>query len=536
MRRLRDSRFAAKLIVGATLALEAAPAVGQAIGESAQLRPSILEQTESAGAAATNDPNPRRPNEATPFFGSPPGIGAGTTGFISTGRHKKTPVPKPQRSPVGNAASAPGGTPPGAPGLRKPPQLERHGVPDVEPVPTQWPSPPFVPPTRRAVVDPSPFAPLGLRVGEFVLRPAIELTAGYDSNPPRQNAPKGAGEMIVAPELTARSDWDRHALNVDIHGTYTAFDESFSTSPSRLDRPTLDSRVSGRVDVSSADRVDLESRLLVSTDNPGSPNVQAGLAKLPIVTTLGGTFGYAHDFNRFEISTKTTVDRSVYQDSILTDGTSSSNDDRNFNQYAEILRGSYELLPGVKPFVEAALDSRVHDVEIDRTDADRDSTGRTIQAGTTFQLTGKLAGEAALGQTQREYKDPTLPNVSGLVYNASLVYAATPLTTMKLTAVSSTGELIVPGASGVLRRDFGFEIDHDFRRWLTGVVKFGYGADSYFGLERFDDRYTAGAALTYKLTRTVYLKGEFRHEWLRSTVAAANYDANIALLTVRLQR
>ena len=46
----------------------------------------------------------------------------------------------------------------------------------------------------------------------------------------------------------------------------------------------------------------------------------------------------------------------------------------------------------------------------------------------------------------------------------------------------------------------------------------------------------AGATLTYKLTRTVWLKGEFRHEWLRSTVSGADYDANIALLTVRVQR
>jgi hypothetical protein len=107
---------------------------------------------------------------------------------------------------------------------------------------------------------------------------------------------------------------------------------------------------------------------------------------------------------------------------------------------------------------------------------------------------------------------------------------------MKLTAVSTTGELIVPGASGVLRRDFGIEIDHDFRRWLTGAVKFGYGADSYFGLDRFDNRYSAGATLTYKLTRTVWIKGEYRHDWLRSTVDGVNFDANIALLTVRLAR
>ena len=38
-----------------------------------------------------------------------------------------------------------------------------------------------------------------------------------------------------------------------------------------------------------------------------------------------------------------------------------------------------------------------------------------------------LPGEVSLGQTQREYRDPSLPNVSGLVYDSSLIYAATPL-------------------------------------------------------------------------------------------------------------
>jgi hypothetical protein len=102
--------------------------------------------------------------------------------------------------------------------------------------------------------------------------------------------------------------------------------------------------------------------------------------------------------------------------------------------------------------------------------------------------------------------------------------------------VSTTGELIVPGASGVLRRDFTWEADHDFRRWLTGAVKFAYGADSYFGLDRFDNRYVVGAMITYKLSRELWLRGEYRHEWLRSTDATANYNADVVLATLRLQR
>ena len=52
----------------------------------------------------------------------------------------------------------------------------------------------------------------------------------------------------------------------------------------------------------------------ISTDNPGSPNLQAGLAKLPVFTTVGGSAGIAHRFNRFELAVKGTAERTAYQE------------------------------------------------------------------------------------------------------------------------------------------------------------------------------------------------------------------------------
>ena len=33
----------------------------------------------------------------------------------------------------------------------------------------------------------------------------------------------------------------------------------------------------------------------------------------------------------------------------------------------------------------------------------------------------------------------------------------------------------MPGVSGVLTHTYTFEVDHDFRRWLTAIGKFTYG-------------------------------------------------------------
>jgi hypothetical protein len=558
VQRLRSPGLAASLAVGAGLALVATPAAAQSTNEG--LRSSIAGLS---GAAIASSPSPPvAQNLATDpdslFLGYQPGSGAGSTGFLSWGTTRKKRVRKP-------GYGLPGATRAGSPGLRPIPQLFRRGAPadlvpaiDLTGPPGLRPIPqpvgrgvpadlvpdadetelmtPVVAPQRRAAVDPAPFDALGVRAGAFLFRPAVEFTAGFDSNPPRATPPHASSEFIVAPELTVNSDWERHALNATIRGSYLWFGESFPISPMSLDRPSLDARASGRIDVTHDDRITVESRLLLSTDNPGSPNIQAGLTRLPVVTTVGGTLGYAHDFNRFEIAVKGTVDRTMYQDSTLTDGTTSSNDDRNFNQYAGILRGSYELLPGVAPFVEADIDTRIHDLKIDRTGADRDSDGRTFRVGTTFHLSDKLTGEASIGETDRTYVDPTLPALKGPVFDASLLYAATALTSVKLTSISNTGELIVPGGSGMLLHDFGLEVDHDFRRWLTGTARLGYGTNSYFGLDRFDNRYLAGVALAYKLTREIVIKGELRHEWMHSTALGVNYDATVALLTVRLQR
>ena len=60
---------------------------------------------------------------------------------------------------------------------------------------------------------------------------------------------------------------------------------------------------------------DAEGRFTVGTDNPGSPNISAGLAQLPIYTRIGGSLGYTQNFNRFDVTLKGGVDRISYQDS-----------------------------------------------------------------------------------------------------------------------------------------------------------------------------------------------------------------------------
>jgi hypothetical protein len=487
-------------------------------------------------------------------YGHPPGFGAGRTGFISTNTKRRairrnaatvktaqsnlppplslTATGVPTNDPATAAPRPLTATP--AP----PPRTSLVRIPDGTPggaiagtvSANQLPAGSAILLRRRTAAEEDAFAQVGMRAGAFIVSPAIEVTGGYDTNPARAPGGRASSLLTVAPELLAKSDWERHEVTVNLRGSYTAYGET-----PELDRPAVDGKIAGRLDVTRDTSLLGEGTLIVGTDNPGSPNVQAGLSRFPIFTTLGGSFGIGQRFNRLEVTAKATAERTEYQDSHFTDGTTETNHDRDFNRYAALVRVSYDLMPGIKPFVEGGYDLRDHDEQFDRFGIERDSTGWTLKAGSSFSFARALTGEFAVGYLERDYKDPSLQKLQGISFDASLIYALTALTNVKLTAQTVAGETTVPGTAGILTRTAGAEVEHTFRRWLIGSLKFNYGYDDYVGSPRKDNRYAVSASLIYKLNRMMQVKGEVREEWLRSSVAGVDYNASVFLLGMRLQ-
>lgn len=465
-----------------------------------------------------------------PAYGLPAASGAGESGFDSLGRKRKKPklnpgAPKPKFVGPGNAPAprpVPKVTPPISPSLA--------GTAAGQP------------PRRRLKLDEDPFGAVGIRTGGFLTKAAVEVSAGYDTNPGRLNTPKSSPFYVIAPELLVASDWERHAVIADLRGSFTGYSQTFPSQPgiagpmpTSIDRPDFTGKIDGRIDVRRDLRINSQLRLRLGTDNPGSPSIQTGLAQYPLFATTGGTLGLEKDFNRLQVSLNGTVDHTTYQYSKLTDGTSSSNADRNFDQYGGLARVSYDLMPGIKPFAEIEADTRVHERALDRNGYARDSTGGYAKAGTSFEFSRLLTGEIAAGYALRDYQDPRLSRLQGLLTSASLVWTASGLTTWRLNATSAIDETTIPGASGVLSHDYSVQVDHAFRRWLIGTARMGYGTSDYDG-DRFDRRYFAAADLTYKLSRTLHLKASVRHDWLQSSVVAATSAGTIVMLGVRVQR
>ncbi len=183
------------------------------------------------------------------------------------------------------------------------------------------------------------------------LYPAVELIGGYDSNPQRLNA-GGPGSYFtsVNPELAVRSNWARHALNAEMRGSYIWYSrtwEDIVTGTAQTDCDCDDAperwrrrvcrvrwtapawnRVSiGRLDTYELSHADAEARFSLGTDNPGSPNVMAGLVKIADLhrarrlARLHAELQPARCHGRKAAPTASSI-----RTSHLTDGTTSSND------------------------------------------------------------------------------------------------------------------------------------------------------------------------------------------------------------------
>ncbi len=427
----------------------------------------------------------------------------------------------------------------GAPGPQRRllnPRPADRTVPDAEqPGPTVAVIPsPLRPRLRPVELD--PFVPLGVRMGELRLLPFVETSAGYETNPNQvSTGVKPSAALRVAGGFDLASDFPTNSLTANLRAGYSEF-----PSNTNADRPDVNGVVRSRIDVDRQDTIDLEGRLTVATQTPGSPLLAVPnsvfITSRPTIISEGATLGGTHTFNRLAINLRATFDRTEYGNATQSNGSTFLYSQDNYNDIGAVARVSYELMPALIPFVEAGADTRVRDTAVDLSGYLRDSVGVTARAGSAFEFTRLLTGTLSAGYADRRYADPRLPNLRGPTIDGALVYAFTPLTTITGRASTSLSETTLAGASGAISRSFGVELAHVFFRnfTVTGIVT--YQPNEYQGVQVTEDflQYTLKAA--YSVTRDIQLIGSASHQELHSTLVGSSFSDNIFLLGVRLQR
>lgn len=384
----------------------------------------------------------------------------------------------------------------------------------------------------RAIPTDPAYAPIGYQVGTFTVLPTFAQSVGYDSNPDQTTRQIAKGSVALRTDATVdfRSNWSSSSLQGSLRGSYLETPQNEAAS-----RPAADGVVRLRIDANRDLRIDAEGRFLVDTQRTSSANLQAATATTrPLLAVYGGSLGATETFNRLSVTLRGSVDRSEFDNARLADGTIVNQSDRNLNQYSLQLRTAYEINPDFSPFIDLLGDTRVYDRRFDATGVRRDSDGIAVAFGTSIGLARSVTGEISAGIQHRTYVDPSLRDINAPLLNAALVWAASPLTTVRLTAATGVTETTIPGSSGVLTEVATLEVQHDLLRNLSIVLGGSYLRNDYQSSSIRENGFSATARLDYHFTRWLTLRGTYIYQKFDSTVAGSSFRENTFLLGLRV--
>jgi hypothetical protein len=244
---------------------------------------------------------------------------------------------------------------------------------------------------------------LGIRVGSFVLYPAIEVNAGMDSNVFAQNP--ALGTMIgsfyttVSPTLALRSDWLNHAFNVAMGAQFA----NYVSAPTQ-NYQNYSLLADGRIDIRTDFYVKWAAGFVQSTEPLGTPNAAQATAPT-IVNTIPVALGVFQQIGQFYYDAKVYASRQSFINNSQIGSTTLPDSSRDMTTYGESLRLGYEVTQDFRVFVQPEFNQRRYLQYINSAGQARDSDGRALNFGfdwtpsatTSFEVMGGSTGQTYYG-------------------------------------------------------------------------------------------------------------------------------------------
>lgn len=373
--------------------------------------------------------------------------------------------------------------------------------------------------------------PLGLRVGSFLLRPAIAVEEAYNSNIFATETDE-EGDFItrVLPGLVLDSNWSRHRLTLR-----AAAELGFYADNSSEDYIDYLAGAEGRLDI------DRDAYLTGSADyrhlheDRGSPDDVAGDGPTEFDTMLF-TAGYVQRFGRFRARLAGTFENLDFDDVDAIGGGTINNDDRDRIEAEGTLRVGYEIVPDYEAFVQGSYNFRDYDDPTDDAGFDRDSDGFGVVAGLTVDFGGITFGDFFVGYRQQDYEDPSFGTLSGLDAGAALTWNVTPLTTVVGGVRRTVEETTSAGSGGFFGTEVSLSVDHELLRNLVLGLDGRYVMRDYDGIDRTDDYYELGFDALYMMNRNLYLSAGYEYRDRSTNAPGEDYAQHVAMVRLTLQR
>ncbi|CAN7395446.1 outer membrane beta-barrel protein [Rhizobium sp. LjRoot30] len=359
----------------------------------------------------------------------------------------------------------------------------------------------------------------GVRLGTFTLRPSITQSIGTEST--RSGGSKDNRTFLqTGIKGTLSSDWSRHALTVTGDGVWQRnISGNAETEPSA----NIDALL--RLDLADSTIMNITGGYSFSREDADDPNAISDAKTQAGVHTFNTGVELKRDMGVIRGAIGAELERRVYSDVELTDGSELSLRDRD--RWNGDLRGrvGYELSPSLIPFVEASVGRSRYDLRTDTLGYARSYWTYAGKVGVEVDLGEKLRGELGVGYETSRFDDDRLKSLDGALVEGNVAWSPQRGTDVTIGLTTTVEPSTAAGQSGYMAYGINAGIAHEVRdnvvARLTGAATL---RDYPSGGSQNETVYLVGTGLTWGLNRYLDLTGDISYE---RTVRESGSDTDV---------
>ncbi len=377
------------------------------------------------------------------------------------------------------------------------------------------------------------YQPKPVRAGTWIVNPSLGIGAEYSENVYAAADNEESDTILrLQPRVTARSDWNRHFLEVDVRADHREYlDLSAET------HTQFKGGLRGRLDITrdwSANANAGAQQLYHQRGEAGAADGVLEPTKYNLVYAGGGL---QFQRERVELRVGTDFRDYGYDDLKLANGGIRDQSYRDHLRSQFDVRAAYAVSPDIAVYVRGEVAQRDFD-NLSPNAINFDTDSLRGEVGVSVQLPQLVRADVAIGYMTEERSDASLNDTDSFVFDADLTWLPTELTKITAGASRYTAETGQGTSPSALMSEFSVRADHELKRNILVFGRAVFRDETYeeIGAVSPDRTYTQfGIGGTYKLNPNAHFQLELEN---RSRDGgdnpSADYDQNLVNLTVKL--
>ena len=337
-------------------------------------------------------------------------------------------------------------------------------------------------------------------------------------------------DVRLVPTISFDHQGSRSAINI------TGSAEIVRPTDGQIDVSALRLGLSTGYALDSVTRLTANGNLSVTRAVAGTPGLASNIAIAPQTISGGVDLGVTRQFGKFNVGVTGAVDRDVYGETTLTNGSVVDNSEQNVWSLDAGLRVGFQATPIFEIFGQAGLGRDVFDLPSSVLLVRPDATTASLQGGVVGKWNEILEATASTGIALRRFDDANLGEVTAQLYDARVTFTPDPtwrMTTGFTTIVAPPG----PNGAGTTRIEYGAdaEVAYTVNSWLALRALADWSSARFVGSADTETGYGWGAGADYKVNAHTAVTADYGYDYSDSTANGVQ-DAHQVTVGITLSR